>query len=221
MLALQPNQLRKRAEVVCYVLSLLLIFFYCIVRAAGQSASSADVTSFELALNRGAPPAYDPLASEVQTDFSNWSDARKQAYAALTQAGQVEEPIALLEVNSVQLKVPVYADSSESHLNRGAGVIDGMALPGKGGNLGIAGHRDGFFRALKDVKVGDVVAVRMKERSYRYRVSAVAVVDEHDNSLLHDSFDPTLTLVTCYPFYYQGNAPQRYVVQATFESSYL
>jgi sortase A len=215
-----PSRLRRNAEVACYVLGAALVFSYVGVRAAAQSEARADIRDFELALEQGGSAGARSLDAEVQTDFSTWSDARKRAYAALRNEPAVA-PLALLEVESVQLKVPVYADSSDISLERGAGVIDGMAAPGQGGNLGIAGHRDGFFRVLKDVEVGDAIEVRTLERSYRYRITAVSIVDETDNSLLVDYFDPTITLVTCYPFYYQGHAPQRFVVQGTLEHSYL
>jgi sortase A len=103
-------------------------------------------------------------------------------------------------------------------MNRGVGHIAGSALPGEAGNVGIAGHRDGFFRALKDVKVGEVVELerqtgaRMKRD--KYQVERIAVVEPSDVGVVAPTNDATLTLVTCYPFYFVGTAPQRFVVQA-------
>ncbi len=215
-----PHKSRRIVEVACFALSFALIVYYCGVRAVGESQARDDLARFEQAVEQGTQTAAQTVSYEGQPDFSNWSESRKRAYAAVMAEAHADQPVAILEVKSVQLKVPVYADSSEPHLDRGAGVIDGMAAPGKGGNLGIAGHRDGFFRVLQGIKVGDSIAVRMKKHSYRYRVSAITIVDQHDNSVLRDTIDPTLTLVTCYPFYYQGSAPQRFIVHGTFENTY-
>jgi sortase A len=104
-------------------------------------------------------------------------------------------------------------------LTRGVGHIPGTALPGGPGNVGIAGHRDGFFRRLKDASVGDVIEVQESSglRSYRterYIVRKILVVFPEETSVLKASTASRLTLVTCYPFYYVGAAPQRYVVEA-------
>ena len=82
------------------------------------------------------------------------------------------------------------------------------------GNVGIAAHRDTFFRPLKDIQRGDVLEVETQRGAYRYRVEWLAVVDPNDVQLLQPSSDAELTLVTCYPFYYVGPAPQRFVVRA-------
>jgi len=98
------------------------------------------------------------------------------------------------------------------------GHIAGSALPGEVGNVGIAGHRDGFFRALKDVKVGEAVELERQTsagmRSDQYKVERISVVQPTDVSVVAPTSEATLTLVTCYPFYFVGSAPQRYVVQA-------
>jgi sortase A len=103
-------------------------------------------------------------------------------------------------------------------MNRGVGHIAGSALPGDVGNVGIAGHRDGFFRALKDVKVGEIVELERQTsaglRSDEYKVEKISVVEPTDVSVVASTSDATLTLVTCYPFYFVGSALQRYVVQA-------
>jgi len=101
-------------------------------------------------------------------------------------------------------------------LNRGAGVIAGTALPGERGNVAISAHRDGFFRPLKDVVVGDVIELRGAEgRVQRFEVAAISIVDPLDVSVLDATDAPVLTLVTCYPFYYVGFAPDRFIVRAT------
>jgi sortase A len=148
------------------------------------------------------------------SDFSLWSEQRIAAYEdSLTQ--HLALPLALLRISKVQLEVPVLDGTGEWVLNRGVGHIDGTVLPGKDGNIGIAGHRDGFFRALKDVGLGDAIELETKDRTDTYRVTKIVIVNPDDVSVLRSGSVPKLTLVTCYPFYFFGSAPQRYIVQAS------
>lgn len=124
-------------------------------------------------------------------------------------------PIAVLRIAKVGLEVPVYSDLSELNLNRGAGWVGGTAPPNSSGNMAIAAHRDQYFRPLKDLQVGDTVELESLSGHGQYRVSRISIVDPDEISVLDDTIEPTVTLVTCYPFYFIGNAPQRYIVQAT------
>ena len=153
-------------------------------------------------------------------DVSDWSTTRRKHYReALSQP--VAPPVAVLRIDSIGLEIPVFADVREVNLNRGAGLIPGTQPPGIGGNLGIAGHRDGFFRALKDVRMHDVIELQTPRHVYTYRIEAIDVVDQNNATALSDTLEPTITLVTCFPFYYVGNAPQRYIVKGMLERSSL
>ena len=145
-----------------------------------------------------------------------WSDTRIREYQR-TLSLTVEPPIALLRIARIALEVPVFSDERELHLIRGAGLVTGMQPPGIGGNMGVAGPRDGFFRLLKDARVNDVIELQTRQRLYAYRITAIRIVSATDTSLLADTPDPRITLVTCYPFYHVGAAPQRYVVKGAFE----
>jgi sortase A len=123
-------------------------------------------------------------------------------------------PAALLHVPRVGLEVPVYSDTSEHNLNRGAGLIAGTALPDSDGNIAIAAHRDGYFRALKDIAVGDVVELESLSQRRRYRVIDLSIVEPTNLSPLDETDVPAVTLVTCYPFYFVGNAPKRFIERA-------
>ena len=113
--------------------------------------------------------------------------------------------------------MPVYSDESELHLNRGVGLVPGSGSPDKGGNAAIAGHRDGFFRVLKNAQRGEIIEVETRLRVHRYRITAVDIVEKNDNRLLADTDEPTITLVTCYPFYFVGcTAPKRFLVRGTY-----
>jgi sortase A len=148
-------------------------------------------------------------------DQSLWSPERKQGYAA-SLALVTEPPVAILRIPELGLEVPVFATDSELNLNRGAGLIAGMGRPDTGGNVGIAGHRDGFFRVLKDARAGQHIEVQTRLRRHVYRIESTRVVDPVELEVLADTTLPTLTLVTCYPFYFLGSAPQRFIVRGTY-----
>ena len=92
--------------------------------------------------------------------------------------------------------------------------IEGTALPGTDGNSGIAGHRDGFFRGLKDIAARDAIELETIEGKQMYRVERTWIVEPADVSVLDPTPVRSLTLVTCYPFYFVGSAPQRFIVRA-------
>ena len=110
--------------------------------------------------------------------------------------------------------MPVYNGTDEINLNRGAGRIIGTARIDAPGNLGIAAHRDGFFRVLKDVELGDTLELQTHQGEKEFVVSSITIVDPTDVSVLAPTDQPTVTLVTCYPFYFVGHAPKRYIVKA-------
>lgn len=125
----------------------------------------------------------------------------------------------LLEIPSLGLRAPLYSDTSAVNLNRGAGLIPGMASPGEGGNLGVAAHRDGLFRPLENIQVGAAIEVRTADFHYIYHVTSIAVVDRTDAALLRNTEEPAITLVTCYPFRFVGPAPRRFVVRGLLDST--
>ncbi len=206
-------------ELLLWMASATLVGCYLFVRAEAESYRRADLQSY--ASDQRTEPAED-VAARVQgpasADQSNWSESRKRAYQeSLSQP--TAAVIGKLRIAAAHLEVPIYGDTSDTHLNRGAGVIAGMALPGHGGNLGIAGHRDGYFRVLKDVQVGDVIEVFTRTARYEYRIGKISVVDQSDTRSLADTGEPIVTLVTCFPFYHLGHASRRYVVQGALQRS--
>jgi len=123
--------------------------------------------------------------------------------------------IARLDAPAVQLSTAVLEGSDDAILNRGAGHIEDTALPGAGGNIGIAGHRDTIFRPVRRMRAGDVLNLSTSEHVYHYRISKTLIVGPDDVYVLNPTRQPTLTLVTCYPFDFIGHAPKRFIVQAT------
>ncbi len=113
------------------------------------------------------------------------------------------------------MEVPVFDSTSKTALNRGSGHVAGTALPGTPGNTAIAGHRDGFFRGLKDISIGAEIELITLHSQQKYRVVDLMIVDPLDVSVLDHTDEPVITLITCYPFYYVGPAPERFIVRAT------
>jgi len=122
--------------------------------------------------------------------------------------------LAILRIRRLGLEVAVLEGTDESTLNRAAGHIEDTAVPGEPGNAGIAAHRDGFFRPLKDVHADDVLEIETRRGVTFYRVERTWIVDPEDVSVLDPTPAPAITLVTCYPFYFVGSAPQRFIVRA-------
>lgn len=125
-----------------------------------------------------------------------------------------QAPIARLQIPSIHLDVAVLRGTRERDLTRGVGHIEGTSALGGDGNAGIAGHRDSFFRDLRSVSRGDRVLLTTARGRREYRVEETRVVLPEDVEVLSAARGPSLTLVTCYPFRYIGNAPKRFVVRA-------
>ena len=122
--------------------------------------------------------------------------------------------LARLDAPSVKLSTTVLEGDDDATLSRGSGHIGDTALPGEPGNMGIAGHRDTVFRPLRNIRVGDAMDLTTSDRVYRYRISKTLIVQPEDVYVLDPTPQPTLTLVTCYPFDFVGHAPKRFIVQA-------
>lgn len=163
-------------------------------------------------LPSGPPPTPGPV------DFSLWAEKRIQGYKESLSLWS-RPPLGVLEIPKLGLVVPVLEGTDELALNRGVGHIEGTPLPGTAGNVGIAGHRDGFFRGLKEVGVGDRLVLSTTRGPESFRIDSITIVRPEDVSVLDDIGKPAVTLVTCYPFYFIGDAPQRYIVRAVREAA--
>ncbi|HET9037533.1 MAG TPA: class D sortase, partial [Myxococcaceae bacterium] len=126
-------------------------------------------------------------------------------------------PLAVLRIPRLRFEAPVLAGTDEWTLDRAVGHIEGTAHPGQRGNVGLSAHRDGFFRVLKDVAEGDVLELALPGEVRRFRVDRLSIVGPDDVGVLSPSPSERLTLVTCYPFYFVGPAPKRFIVEAAPE----
>jgi len=122
--------------------------------------------------------------------------------------------IGRIEIPRLGVSTLLVEGTAESALERAAGHIVGTALPGHRGNVGIAAHRDSFFRPLRNIRREDVITLATLKGEYRYRVVSIDVVGPEDVSVLEGNDMEMLTLVTCYPFYFVGPAPSRFIVRA-------
>ena len=149
------------------------------------------------------------------TENPLWSIQRTKSYKA--NLGKPAESLAVLRIPALRLEVPVLEGTDALTLNRGVGRIAGTSLPGQGGNIGIAGHRDGFFRRLKDIRTGDAIELVTISGTDVFVVDQIRITSPADVSALRPKAKYSLTLVTCYPFYYVGPAPSRYIVEASLK----
>ena len=205
-----------RIESIFLVSGLTLLAVWGAARFHSSVSSQTAVVRFEAAggVSVAENPATlrDPVLSSP-VDFRLWSLKRIAAYEdSLTQ--KTDLPLAILRIPKISLEVPVFNDTDELTLNRGVGRILGTARVGESGNLGIAGHRDGFFRGLQNISPGDVLELVQPGHSDQYAVSEIRIVAPDDISVLRPTAVPTVTLVTCFPFYFVGHAPKRYIVTA-------
>lgn len=173
-----------------FALAALLLGWYVVERALTsyeQAAASRELESVHVAVAKPAIPATRLPTGSV---------------------------IGRLEIPRVGVSAMVREGDDTATLRHAVGHIPDTALPGSSGNAGLAGHRDSFFRGLKNIRNGDEVTVTTPTGVLEYTVQRTSIVDPDDVSVLSPTSRPTLTLVTCYPFYYIGAAPRRFIVRA-------
>lgn len=119
-----------------------------------------------------------------------------------------------IDIPRIGVSVAVLQGTTWRTLRLGVGHIKGTALPGEPGNIGIAGHRDTYFRALKDIRKDDEIQLHTSAGIIRYEVDWIQITSPSNISVLASTTESSLTLVTCYPFYYIGAAPKRFIVHA-------
>lgn len=157
-----------------------------------------------------ALPQQTPLVV-TQTVLPGDAGDRKSATVPAPAAGVL---LGRLDAPSVKLSTAVLEGSDDATLSRGSGHIEDTPFPGQPGNVGIAGHRDTTFRALRRIHIGDALEFKTADRLYRYRISKTWIVGPDDVYVLDPTPRPALTLVTCYPFEFVGHAPNRFIVRA-------
>lgn len=199
-----------------WTLGLVLLTTYGGIRTWSAHASSEGVAALQQVraeqavanISRSREQGFDL----PQPDTSTWSQNRVAAYEEGMRRHEVPE--AVLRIPALKLTVPIYDGTSELNLNRGAGHIEGTTRIGEQGNVGVAGHRDGFFRSLNEIRIGEALYVDTLNETISYLVVGTKIVSPVDIGVLAVTETDAITLVTCYPFYFIGSAPKRFVVRA-------
>lgn len=202
---------------------LLILGIYLGTRVYTAFSSRSEARRLESRPPESGQPVTGEQATRVsfvikEPDFSLWSQQRIKLYQQSLSA-ELGPPVALLRIPKIRLEVPVLEGTDDLTMDRAVGFIAGTARPGEDGNIGISGHRDGFFRGLKDVREGDGIELVTARGTDTYTIDHIMLVKPADVSVLARRPRPSITLVTCYPFYFAGSAPQRYIVQASMNAS--
>jgi len=203
----------KTLERLLITFGALLLFIYALARIQGFVLSRMEIERSKSQQLLAQELKGGTLANK-SPDFSFWSSKRIRAYQE-SLASHFQPAVALLRIPRIHLEVPVLEGTDDLTLNRAVGHIAGTTAPGESGNIGIAGHRDGFFRGLKDVVAGDKIEILTQKETTTYVIDQITIVNPTNVSVLAPRSRASVTLVTCYPFYFIGSAPQRYIVQAS------
>jgi sortase A len=206
-------------------LGVVLLAVYAFFRTHGWFFQAYDSWSFDQVMKErtyeadasrlpGSQPSTPNVETEPETaNYRDWAPARVLAH----EKSLKREPrgiVGRLLIPAVNLNVMVLEGTDPWTLNRAAGHIEGTALPGRTGNVGISAHRDGYFRNLGSIGPGDEISIVTTENTYTYAVQSTEIVNPENVEVLSSSDQPVLTLVTCFPFYFVGDAPQRFIVKA-------
>jgi sortase A len=207
----------RKLERLLLILGGLMVALYVAASVHRTVLSSAELRRFKARQLASAAPQGSSSLSATP-DFSLWSKQRIKDYQESLTA-HFASAIAILRIPKIHVEVPVLEGTDDLILNRGVGHVAGTANPGENGNVAIAGHRDGFFRGLKDVALGDTIDIATQEQTETYIIDRITIVERNDLSVLQPRAHSSLTLITCYPFYFIGSAPKRYIVQASIADS--
>ena len=152
--------------------------------------------------------------SQFIEEMPSGVDLTETEAAAAKLTGKLGEEIGEVYFPVLEVSVPIFHGVSEEELVKGVGHVPGSGLPGVGGNIVLSGHRDTVFRRLGELEVGDKVMLGFGGGEYSYKISRIRIVDKEDTSVVVPRPREMLTITTCYPFRFIGNAPERYVVEA-------
>jgi len=200
---------RRVARVLRWIEGLLVVvgiglLAWCALLVADASIYQR-IARRSLALASGEAPPLPPVPAAAPT----------RPVPVRTPMVRIGSPIAEISIPRVDLSAVVLHGSDDRTLRRGPGHLENTALPGDTGNVVIAGHRDSFFRPLRDVQLGDDIFMETPRGRFQYQVTEMQVVRADELSVLEQPNEEVLTLITCYPFWVLGNAPDRFIVRAS------
>lgn len=156
---------------------------------------------------------YDQAQGNRMIDRGQFVEQRSADVADVKVRPAAGSLVGRIEIPRLKLSAVIFEGTDDVTLDRGVGHLTGSATPGAPGNLVLAGHRDTFFRPLKKIREGDEIEVTGPEGVSRYKVEFTQIVAPEATEVLRPTGGSTLTLITCYPFRYIGNAPDRFIVR--------
>jgi sortase A len=214
----------KYLEFVFLFVGLVAIDYYIWVNARSTISQAYDHWSFTEQLQGRSATIVDFFKREIDALLGRGSRTPESAPSDIAERQPLPPPppaapkpldvLGRLEIPRLQMDLMVREGVTDQALRSAVGHVPSTALPGQAGNVALAAHRDTFFRPLRNIRKGDVITVDTLHGSYRYAVKSIQIVWPSDTQVLNASNQPELTLITCYPFYYVGSAPRRFIVHA-------
>jgi sortase A len=197
-----------------FALGVVLLSYVGFVLLDARLFQAAQSRQFQRLLNISKPLIGSDEQLEPRVPPSDVASADGERADSRDPVHQGESSLGRIEIGTLGLDAMVLEGTDSRTLRRAVGHIPGTPLPGQPGNVVITGHRDTFFRPLHKIRKDDEITLTTLNGSYRYVVDSIEVVEPDDTEALGASDDSVLTLVTCYPFYFVGPAPRRFVVRA-------
>ena len=205
-------------EQTLFALAVVCLAYYGYQTIEARQVQQEQAAAFEALLESSRPAA--PLAPPTTVVAERVALPQDDAPAApaprrrLPATGPAGDVLALLEIPRLQLASTIVSGDSDDVLDVAIGHLPDTPKPWEAGNSALAAHRDGLFRPLRHIRLGDEIRVRSQHGDILYRVSETRIVTPDDLSVLAPTTSQTLTLITCYPFNFIGNAPKRFIVHA-------
>jgi len=213
------GRLLRWSRNVFFVIGTLALGYCAFVLLDARLFQAGETSRFEHALQDAKPATSNGEAAASAAPSGSGAEAGGPKANSTKGSGHARavgegDSLGRIEIARIGLAVMVLEGIDEVTLRRAVGHIPDTAMPGEQGNVALAGHRDTFFRTLRNIRLGDEITLKTLAASYRYEVDSTRIVAPDDTDVLDDARDDILTLVTCYPFDFVGHAPKRFIVRA-------
>ena len=207
---------RKRTSVIATFSTLLILVGFVGVAVAGVQIyqSRADVGNQVL-------PTFAPLVKSVTPSATSTTTSATPTLISYSPYPKVGDVIGKITIPALKTILPIIEGTGDGELKRGVGHFIGSVLPGENDNSVLAGHRDSVFSQLGKLTLGDLVVIRTKVGEFTYQVIKFRIVQADDRTVIVPTPTAILTLSTCYPFRFIGNAPKRFIVSAKLIATQL
>ncbi len=207
------HTLRKMFEAVLWTIAVVALGWFAYVQADAYFFQQDQNRRMNALLRRSAESA--AAGETISTPSTTRATPDGELPAPISSVHILRgDLVARIDIPRLKVSEAVIEGDDTDTLRHAVGHIPGTALPGERGNVGLAGHRDSFFRKIGELKEGDTLILETARGTFSYHVAKRAIVAPSDTSVLNSTNEPALTLVTCYPFRYIGPAPKRYVITA-------